>query len=188
MATTRGSGNGDRKRRKPTERIRLDEVDLKVLKELVRDPRVSQRALARAIGMSAPAVADRIARLEAAGVIKGYRAELDWAALGHPMTVVVDVLSDRSSTQLALAKKLADFPEIERIDVLTGGKDLQIRFHVRDQDHLNEVLFDRLMKASPEILRTETQLALITIEPPDFSERVLQGLLEEMEAEQTDAG
>ena len=69
-----------------------------------------------------------------------------------------------------------------------GGVEDQRAKYLYVQDHLNEVLFDRLMKASPEILRTETQLALITIEPPDFSERVLQGLLEEMEAEQTDAG
>src|SRR5262245_48604766 len=99
MDSTRENGTNDRKQRK-SKRIRLDEVDIKLLKEVVRDSRVSQRALARAIGMSAPAVADRIARLENAGVIKGYRAELDLAALGRPMTVVVDVLSDRSTTQL----------------------------------------------------------------------------------------
>jgi DNA-binding Lrp family transcriptional regulator len=187
MKSTRANGSGDRRQVTSAKRIRLDEVDIKVLQQLVRDSRISQRALARAIGMSAPAVADRIARLENAGVIKGYRAQLDWAALGWPMTVVVDVLSDRSTTQLALAERLADIPEVERIDVLTGSKDLQIRFRVRDQDHLNEVLFDRLMNASSEIQRTETQLALITIEPEEFSQRVLQALLDEMDHVDTDA-
>jgi Lrp/AsnC family leucine-responsive transcriptional regulator len=184
MKSKRSNGNGDRRGRTPASRIRLDEVDIKVLTHLVRDSRISQRALAREIGMSAPGVADRIARLEKAGVITGYRAQLDWAALGRTMTVVVGVLSDRSTTQLELAERLAEIPEVERIDVLTGANDLQLRIRVRDQAHLNYVLFDRLMKASSEIQRTDTQLALITIEPEEFSERVLQSLLDEMEIDE----
>jgi DNA-binding Lrp family transcriptional regulator len=56
---------------------RLDETDVEILKFLVQDARISQRALAREIGMSPPAIADRIARLEAEGVIQGYRASID---------------------------------------------------------------------------------------------------------------
>ena len=55
-------------------RPRLDETDIEILKYLVKDARISQRALALEIGMSPPAIADRIARLEADGVIHGYGA------------------------------------------------------------------------------------------------------------------
>jgi Lrp/AsnC family leucine-responsive transcriptional regulator len=159
---------------------RLDDVDLKILSQLVQDARISQRALARNIGMSAPAVADRITRLENAGVIRGYRAQLDYTLLDRPMTVVIQVLSDRSTTQLELAEKLAAFPEVERIDVITGPTDLEVRLRVRDPEHLNEVLFGRLMTASSEIQRTETHIALVTFEPPDFALRLIQSLAEDL--------
>jgi Lrp/AsnC family transcriptional regulator, leucine-responsive regulatory protein len=161
-----------RRRRVP---IQLDDIDIQLLTILSEDCRTSQRALAREVGMSAPGVADRISRLEAAGIIAGYHADIDWSALDLLMTVVIDVISDRSTTQLELAHKLVqEIPEVERIDVLTGGKDLQLRLRVRDQEHLNEVLFDRLMTASPGIVRTDTQLALRTIEPANFDTRMLR--------------
>src|ERR1051325_5170390 len=53
--------------------------------------RPSQRALARAIEMSPPAVADRLARLERSGAIRGYRVDIDWAALGFPVVVYLAV-------------------------------------------------------------------------------------------------
>src|SRR5712692_4356748 len=71
--------------------VDVDDFDLALLRALARDARQSQRALARAIEMSAPAVADRLARLERSGVIRGYRVDIDWAALGYPVVVYVAV-------------------------------------------------------------------------------------------------
>src|ERR1700683_3597147 len=70
-----------------TPAVEVDNLDLALLRALTENARQSQRALARAVQMSAPAVADRLARLERAGVIRGYRADIDWAALGHPVGV-----------------------------------------------------------------------------------------------------
>lgn len=162
-----------------TAHARLDEIDLEILGYLVRDARLSQRALARAVGMSPPAVADRIARLEAAGVIEGYRAAVNFAALGRAMTVIVGVVSNRSATQRELARSLAEIPEVERVDIVTGTTDLQVRLHVRDQQHLNDVLFDSLL-ASTEIRHTETYLALSTFQPDNFSYRLLQHVAAEL--------
>src|SRR5262249_27523359 len=71
----------------------LDVVDLAILELLVRDARASQRRIAREVGMSPPAVAERIGRLERTGVIRGYRAELDRARLGFSMVVYVSVIA-----------------------------------------------------------------------------------------------
>ena len=68
---------------KAAPRVELDDLDLALLRALAADARQSQRALARQIEMSPPAVADRLARLERSGVIRGYRVEVDWAALGY---------------------------------------------------------------------------------------------------------
>src|SRR5947209_5171680 len=70
----------------------LDRHDLAILALLARDARMSRRAVAREVGMSAPAVADRIARLERAGVIRGYRADVDRSLLGYALVVYVGVV------------------------------------------------------------------------------------------------
>src|SRR5882757_4410323 len=69
--------------RSPT--VPLDDVDRQILVLLSQDSRRSQRALARELGMSAPAVGERIGRLERLGVIRGYGVRLDWSAAGFPM-------------------------------------------------------------------------------------------------------
>jgi Lrp/AsnC family leucine-responsive transcriptional regulator len=167
----------------PPPRFRLDDVDLKILSYLVEDARISQRAIARAVGMSAPSVADRINRLEAAGVIQGYHATLNYGALERPMTVVIEVQSERSSTQPELAKRLVEMPEVERVDIVTGSTDLQLRLRVRDQAHLNEVLFNNLLLASTDIRHTETYLCLTTEQPDSFDGRLLDTLAQERAAQ-----
>jgi Lrp/AsnC family leucine-responsive transcriptional regulator len=143
----------------------------------VNDARLSQRAIARAIGMSAPAVADRIARLEALGVIKGYRAQVDYALLDRSLTIIVGVTSERSAAQRELAASLLEIPEVQSVDVVTGSQDLVVRLRVRDQSHLNEVFFERLLKF-PGIQHTDSALALYTYEPDNFARTVLSSLTE----------
>jgi Lrp/AsnC family leucine-responsive transcriptional regulator len=69
----------------------LDEVDRRLLAALQDDPRLTMSALGRHVGMSSPAVTERVQRLERAGVIRGYRLDVDPAALGLPVTAWVRV-------------------------------------------------------------------------------------------------
>src|SRR6266511_3519180 len=69
----------------------LDPVNLRVLDELVSDGRIAMAELGRRVGLSAPAVAERVQRLERAGVIAGYRAELDPRALGFSVSAIVRI-------------------------------------------------------------------------------------------------
>src|ERR1700759_384362 len=75
----------------PRPEVEVDALDLALLRALAAAARQSQRALARQIEMSPPAVADRLARLERSGVIRGYRADIDWAGLGLPGRVFLAV-------------------------------------------------------------------------------------------------
>lgn len=154
---------------------RLDETDVQILGYLADDARLSQRAIARAVGMSPPAVADRIGRLESLGVIRGYRAELDYSLLGRSLTVVVGIASERSDNQRELAQQVLKISEVEGVDLVTGKDDLQVRLRVRDQDHLNEVYFERLL-ALPGIRHTETALVLYAFVPENFAKQVLISL------------
>src|SRR2546423_2619640 len=150
----------------------LDDQALAILRLLVADARISQRRLARGVGMPAPAVADRVSRLERTGVIRGYRADLDRAGLGHDLVVYIGVVAVQGGAQPELVASLRSFPEVEDVHVVTGPKDLLVRLRVRDHAHLREVLFDRLWSL-PGVDRTETYISLAHMEPKDFDADLL---------------
>src|SRR2546430_8041160 len=87
----------------------LDDVNRRLLRELHDNPRITMSALARRVGMSSPAATERVARLERAGVIAGYRMDVDPAALGLPVAAFVRVRP--SAGQLPRVAELGGPPE-----------------------------------------------------------------------------
>lgn len=158
-----------------TEKIEVDELDLTLLRALAADARQSQRALARAVGMSPPAIADRLARLERLGAIRGYRVELDWAALGYPVVVYLAVSANPGADLSEIARSIRTLPEAQDMSVVTGAFDLLVRLRVRDHTHLRELLLNTIFQI-PGVQRTETFLSLADAEPENFAE----GLLDQM--------
>ena len=75
----------------PTPPVPLDDVDRALLSLLAQDSCASQRSLARALGVSAPTIGDRLGRLERTGVIRGYGVVVDWGALGFPVVVYLAI-------------------------------------------------------------------------------------------------
>src|SRR5215471_3228257 len=153
-------------------KVEVDDLDLALLRALADDARQSQRALARAIEMSAPAVADRLARLERGGVIRGYRVDIDWAALGYPMVVYVAVTASAGMDLSEIIKAIRALPEAEDMSVVTGGLDLLVRFRVRDHAHLRGLLLTTIFQI-PGVQRTETFLSLADVEPDNFAVALL---------------
>lgn len=97
----------------------LDVVNRQLLAMLTEDARTSVSALARRVGMSAPAVRERIARLERAGVIRGYRVDIDPAALGLPVAAWVRVRPGPG--QLPKVAELAErTPQVTECHRITG--------------------------------------------------------------------
>ncbi|HET9898004.1 MAG TPA: Lrp/AsnC family transcriptional regulator [Streptosporangiaceae bacterium] len=157
----------------PTPAVAVDESDLALLRALARDARQSQRSLARAIEMSPPAVADRLARLERSGVIRGYRVDIDWAALGYPVVVYLAVTAGPGMDLSEIIKAISDLPEAEDMSVVTGGLDLLVRLRVRDHAHLRDLLLTRIFKITG-VQRTETFLSLADVEPANFAAGMLR--------------
>jgi DNA-binding Lrp family transcriptional regulator len=160
-----------------TPEVEVDDFDLALLRELASDARQSQRSLARAIEMSAPAVADRLARLERGGVIRGYRVDIDWAALGYPVVVYVAVTASAGMDLTEIIKVIRALPEAEGMTVVTGGLDLLVRFRVRDHAHLRELLLTEIFTIDG-VQRTETFLSLADIEPANFTASLLEQMSE----------
>ena len=117
----------------------LDEINRRLLAELQEDARLTLAELGRRIGLSSPAVAERLQRLERAGVIRGYRAEIDPTALGLGLTAVIRVRP--APGQLYNVAELAqETPEVVECMRVTGDDCYVMSAHLRDVGHLEEVI------------------------------------------------
>jgi DNA-binding Lrp family transcriptional regulator len=154
-------------------KVAVDELDLALLRALATDARQSQRSLARAVEMSPPAVADRLARLERNGAIRGYRVEVDWAALGYPVVVYLAVTAGPGMDLSEIIRAFKAMPEAEDMSVVTGSLDLLVRLRVRDHEHLRELLLTKIFQING-VQRTETFLSLADIEPDNFTAAMLE--------------
>src|SRR5436189_2891618 len=107
---------------------RLDSTDRKIIGELSTDGRVSLAELGRRVNLSSPAVAERVQRLERAGVITGYRAEIDPRALGYQLTAIVRIKP--TAGQLPKIPELAlEIPEVGECHRITGEDCFYLKVH-----------------------------------------------------------
>src|SRR4051794_26431533 len=117
----------------------LDETNLRLLGELQRDARLSLAELGRRVGLSSPAVAERVKRLELEGVIVGYRAEIDPRRLGYSLGVIIRIRPN--PRQIADVAALArDTPEVIECHRVTGEDCYVMTAYVRDVEHLEAVI------------------------------------------------
>jgi len=121
------------------EAARVDETDLRLLAELQTDARLSLAELGRRVGLSSPAVTERLQRLERDEVILGYHAELNPRALGLSLTAVIRVRP--APTQLHKVAEVADAtPEVADCRRITGDDCYIMTAHIRSVEHLEEVI------------------------------------------------
>jgi Lrp/AsnC family leucine-responsive transcriptional regulator len=117
----------------------LDATNVRLLRELQADARLSLAELGRRVGLSSPAVAERLARLERDGVVRGYHADLDPRALGYTLSAVIRIRP--APRQIAdVARQAQETPEVVECNRVTGDDCFVMRAHVRDVDHLEEVI------------------------------------------------
>jgi Lrp/AsnC family transcriptional regulator, leucine-responsive regulatory protein len=117
----------------------LDEVKLRILQELQENGRLGMAELARRVSMSPPAVAERVQRLERAGVIAGYRAEIDARALGYPVAAIVRIRPAPGQLQ-RIPEVARETPEVGECYRITGDDCYLMRLHLHAIDDLEDVL------------------------------------------------
>lgn len=139
----------------------VDATDRKLLELLIEDPRLSNRALARAIHMSPSAVGERLDRLQKRGVIRGFRADVDSGALGYALEVVVAVQLRQGKPVRDTVESLRSIPEIRSMQLVTGRWDLMLTLLVRDQLHLREILLGDVW-AVADFQHSESMIVLET--------------------------
>jgi Lrp/AsnC family transcriptional regulator, leucine-responsive regulatory protein len=127
----------------PFESALLDETNLRLLNMLQKEPRATMAELARRVGMSAPAVSERVQRLEEGGVIAGYRLDIDPRALGLPLAAYVRIRPGPRQLQ-KIAELAIDTPEVVECHRITGEDCFLLKVHVEAVEALEGVL-DRFL-------------------------------------------
>ena len=117
----------------------VDDIDRKVLTELQHDSRISYAELGRRVGLTTPAVIERVRKLEDAGVITGYRAEIDPAKVGLPITAFVrmSITGVDYSHIIEVAEQSEEVLECHRG---TGGDSFIMKVAVSSVEHLQQII------------------------------------------------
>lgn len=127
--------------------IKLNKMDLRILKELQRDGRISYTELARKVGLTATPCIDRVKRLEKEGVIKGYTADLSPEKLGAALVVFVQIRLARTAEDVfeEFAKAARVLDDIQECYLVSGNFDYLLKARVADMDEYRRLLGETLL-------------------------------------------
>lgn len=139
---------------------RMDEVDLRILKELVSDARLSYREVARRTGLAVGTVAARVSNLEKEGVIKGYSAVLDAEKLGYDVVAIVEVVVSKGKL-VDVEEEVAKNPNVYGVYDVTGPSDAILIARFKTRRELSK--FVKALLAMEFVDRTITHVALGTL-------------------------
>jgi Lrp/AsnC family transcriptional regulator, leucine-responsive regulatory protein len=129
-------------------KTQLDETDIQLLNLLQRDGRITNADLAKAVGLSAPSVLQRVRALEKAGIIKDYVTVLDAEKLGRKLTAFINVsLSLHESQPIERFRKaVGEIPEVIEVYNITGDYDFMLKVQCRDMRQYEAILRDKITK------------------------------------------
>jgi DNA-binding Lrp family transcriptional regulator len=138
----------------------LDETDVKILKKLLSDARMSYRKVAEEIGVSPPTALARVEKLEYDGIIRSYSTLLDHEKLGYDLTAIIEITATKGKI-VELERQIAKFPNVCAVYDITGLTDMVVVAKFKNRKELsNFVKKDILL---PSVERTNTHLVLITV-------------------------
>lgn len=140
------------------EHMAVDALDRRIIGILQQSGRISWRELADAVSMAPSSVADRVRRLESAGAIRGYRANIDPAALGRNVRAVIDVSLPAGADPAEFEGRLSDREEVELALYVTGPADYTVIVDCVGAEGLDA--FIRWLKAEAGVARTESKFVL----------------------------
>ena len=144
-------------------RVKLDQIDRRILRDLQADGRMTNVELARSVGLTAPPCLRRVKTLEDRGVIRSYHADLDHAALGYSITVfaMVSLKSQAEPDLQAFENHVAALPEVRECYMLNGEIDFMLKVVARDLQSFQHFLTQHLT-AAPNVASVKTSLTIRT--------------------------
>jgi DNA-binding Lrp family transcriptional regulator len=144
-------------------RAKLDRIDLRILRDLQEDGRMTNVELAKRVGISPPPCLRRVRALEEAGCIRGYHADVDPEQLGFGVTVFAQVgLHSQAEADLTAFEKLvAKWPEVRECHMLAGETDFLLKIVAADWDAYQRFLTSKLT-AAPNVSVVKSALGIRT--------------------------
>ena len=139
----------------------LDVIDRKILALLQDDAKISQAELAKAVGLTAPSVNERIRKLERAGVIRGYVALLDERKLGQDITAFVEIFIEHPKYETGFIEAVRGLDEILECHHITGEFSLLLKVRVKDMAAFRKLLIEKLNTVRG-VRQTRTLIVLAT--------------------------
>lgn len=140
----------------------LDAVDIQILEILQSNARETQADIARTVSLAPSAVLERVRKLEARGVLRGYAAEVDPRTLGLNLLAFVAVRTDELTVDAHVARALADVPEVLEVHLVAGDDCYLLKIRARDAEHLGQLLRTRFGRI-PGVRSTRTTIVLETV-------------------------
>jgi Lrp/AsnC family transcriptional regulator, leucine-responsive regulatory protein len=146
----------------PVDRTGVDGLDLQILEFLQTNARQTQADIARAIGLAPSGVLERIRKLEARGVIRGYLADIDPKVAGLGMLAFVAVRSDEVASDDRIGRALAETPEVLEVHDVAGEDCYLVKVRCRDAEHLGQLLRTRIGRIAG-VRSTRSTIVLETV-------------------------
>jgi len=135
---------------------RIDETDARILELLQRDGRESYAEVGQSVGMSGPSAHERVKKLEARGVIRGYAAVVDPTLLGYGVLAYIFIKQVPGTISADMTGDFVGIEEIEECHHLAGEADYLLKVRATDTRHLERVL--HAIQQVPHVFTTETQV------------------------------
>lgn len=135
----------------------MDEIDRRILNELINNSRLSLKELARLVGLSPPGASERLKRLEERGIIRAFTLEVDPALLGYPMQAIVRIRPLPGKLHI-VQDLIREIPEFGECDKVTGDDCFIARLYLQSIEQLDAIL-DRIAD------KAETNTSIVKGQP-----------------------
>ncbi|MET7747407.1 Lrp/AsnC family transcriptional regulator [Micromonospora sp. NPDC005367] len=138
----------------------MDAIDLTLVDLLRTNARLSYAELARQVGLSAPAVHERVGKLENSGVLRGYRADVEPEAVGLGVTALIGIVEDSAAGTDDVLAAFRNMPEIESCYFMAGVESFLLKARVGTIAELEQLIVR--LNRTPGVASTRTGIALST--------------------------
>jgi DNA-binding Lrp family transcriptional regulator len=138
----------------------LDKTDIKILKNLLVDARLSSRQMALKLGMSTVTILTRIKKLEKEKIVKGYTAIIDHEKLGYDLTAIIEIYTKKGK-MVEIENELSSLENVCAVYDVTGESDTVVVAKFKNRDELS--IFVKMLSSKPNVDKTVTNIVLSTV-------------------------
>ena len=139
--------------------LEIDNVDIKILSELMKDAKTPYTEIADRIFVSGGTVHVRMKKLEKMGIVRGSTLDIDFSKLGYDIKAFLGIYLEKSSMYEDVSAELLKIPEVLTIHYTTGNYSIFTKITCKDTKHLRDILHYKIQSIAG-IVRTETMISL----------------------------